>query len=65
MSDCLFCKIVAGEIPADIVAETEHTVAFRDINDLPQVLEGRPVDVALAAAQWHRSARPSWPARSW
>lgn len=31
-ADCLFCKIVAGEIPAEIVAETEHTVAFRDIN---------------------------------
>ncbi len=30
--DCLFCKIVAGEIPADKVGETEHTVAFRDIN---------------------------------
>ena len=30
--DCLFCRIVAGEIPATIVAETEHTVAFRDIN---------------------------------
>lgn len=32
MSDCLFCKIVAGEIPAEIVASNEHTVAFRDIN---------------------------------
>lgn len=32
MTDCLFCKIVAGDVPADIVAETEHTVAFRDIN---------------------------------
>lgn len=31
-SDCLFCKIIAGEVPADIVAETEHSVAFRDIN---------------------------------
>ena len=30
--DCLFCRIVAGEIPADVVSETEHTVAFRDIN---------------------------------
>ncbi|MCW2768794.1 MAG: histidine triad nucleotide-binding protein [Aeromicrobium sp.] len=30
--DCLFCKIVAGQIPAEIVSETEHTVAFRDIN---------------------------------
>ncbi|MEO1202047.1 MAG: histidine triad nucleotide-binding protein [Pseudomonadota bacterium] len=32
MIDCLFCKIVAGEIPADIVHETETTIAFRDIN---------------------------------
>ncbi|MEW2284626.1 MULTISPECIES: histidine triad nucleotide-binding protein [Streptomyces] len=31
-NDCLFCKIVAGEIPATIVRETETTVAFRDIN---------------------------------
>ena len=30
--DCLFCKIVAGEIPATIVAEDERTVAFMDIN---------------------------------
>jgi histidine triad (HIT) family protein len=30
--DCLFCKIVAGDIPAEIVAETDHTVAFRDLN---------------------------------
>ncbi|MER6342945.1 histidine triad nucleotide-binding protein [Streptomyces sp. NPDC001595] len=30
--DCLFCKIVAGQIPATIVRETETTVAFRDIN---------------------------------
>jgi histidine triad (HIT) family protein len=30
--DCLFCKIVAGEIPAEIVQEDEHTVAFMDIN---------------------------------
>ena len=30
--DCLFCKICAGEIPADIVMETDEIVAFRDIN---------------------------------
>lgn len=29
---CLFCRIVNGEIPAEIVAETEDCVAFRDIN---------------------------------
>lgn len=31
MPDCLFCKIVAGEIPADLVAESARTIAFRDI----------------------------------
>ncbi|WP_033340052.1 histidine triad nucleotide-binding protein [Catenuloplanes japonicus] len=30
-ADCLFCKIVAGEIPADVVHETGATLAFRDI----------------------------------
>ena len=29
--DCLFCRLVAGEIPATIVRETDDTVAFRDI----------------------------------
>jgi histidine triad (HIT) family protein len=29
---CLFCRIVAGEIPADVVLETEHVLAFRDIS---------------------------------
>lgn len=31
-NDCLFCKIAAGEIPADVVREAEGWVAFRDIN---------------------------------
>jgi histidine triad (HIT) family protein len=31
-SDCLFCKISSGEIPADVVFESEDVVAFRDIN---------------------------------
>ena len=30
--DCLFCKIVAGSIPADEVHRDDHVVAFRDIN---------------------------------
>jgi histidine triad (HIT) family protein len=30
--DCLFCKIVAGEIPSEIVQEDEHSIAFMDIN---------------------------------
>jgi histidine triad (HIT) family protein len=32
MSDCLFCRIVAGEVPADVVAQTDAALAFRDIN---------------------------------
>jgi histidine triad (HIT) family protein len=31
MSDCLFCRIVAGEIPATVVHETDEVLAFRDI----------------------------------
>lgn len=30
--DCLFCRIAAREIPAQIVHETEHLLAFRDID---------------------------------
>jgi histidine triad (HIT) family protein len=30
-ADCIFCKILAGDIPADVVREDEHTVAFRDL----------------------------------
>jgi histidine triad (HIT) family protein len=30
--DCIFCKIVAGELPAERVDEDEHTIAFMDLN---------------------------------
>jgi histidine triad (HIT) family protein len=30
--DCIFCKILAGELPAQTVQEDDHTVAFLDIN---------------------------------
>jgi histidine triad (HIT) family protein len=40
-NDCLFCRIVRKEIPAKIVAENEHCIAFRDIN--PQA----PVHVVI------------------
>jgi histidine triad (HIT) family protein len=32
MDDCVFCSIVAGDIPADIVAESDRAIAFRDLN---------------------------------
>jgi len=32
MSDCIFCKIIAGQIPAGFVYQDEHVVAFKDIH---------------------------------
>ena len=32
VTDCLFCRIVAGHLPAEIVAQNEYAVAFRDID---------------------------------
>src|SRR5262245_15824217 len=34
MSDCVFCKIVAGQIPSTRVHEDEHTLAFMDIGQV-------------------------------
>jgi histidine triad (HIT) family protein len=31
-ADCLFCRIVAGEIPAAVVAQSDTALAFRDVN---------------------------------
>ena len=30
--DCLFCKILKGDIPADVIFESDSAIAFRDIN---------------------------------
>ena len=32
MTDCIFCKIAAGEIPADVIYQDDEVVAFRDLN---------------------------------
>ena len=32
MSDCLFCKIVTGDIPAEKVFENDHVIGFQDLN---------------------------------
>lgn len=37
MSDCIFCKIVAGEIPAKKIYEDEHVLAFHDIRPVAPV----------------------------
>jgi histidine triad (HIT) family protein len=46
--DCLFCRIVAKEIPATVVHETDTTLAFRDI--APKA----PVHVLIIPKQHHR-----------
>ncbi|MBR4305280.1 MAG: HIT domain-containing protein, partial [Ruminiclostridium sp.] len=35
--DCIFCKIVKGEIPSDKVYESENVIAFKDINPMAPV----------------------------
>ena len=37
MSDCIFCKIVAGEIPCNKVLENDKFLAFHDINPVAKV----------------------------
>ena len=50
VTDCLFCKIVAREVPADIVLETDRALAFRDIN--PQA----PTHVLVVPKEHFRDA---------
>ena len=54
--DCIFCKIVAGDIPADVVHETEHSLAFRDLEpQAPTHVLLIPVGLAIVqqlAAFW-------------
>jgi histidine triad (HIT) family protein len=47
--DCLFCRIVAGEIPATVVKEGEGVLAFQDVN--PQA----PTHVLVISRAHHRN----------
>jgi histidine triad (HIT) family protein len=53
-ADCVFCGIVAGTIPGEIVHESETTVAFRDLNPVAPthvlVVPRRHVDSAAAVS---------------
>jgi len=71
--DCIFCKILAGELPATIVAEDERTIAFMDIapatrghalviprEHVPDLLSVRDEDLlAVALAARRLAARMS------
>jgi histidine triad (HIT) family protein len=48
--DCLFCKIVAKEIPSEVVRETANVLAFRDINP------GAPTHVLVIPKEHIKSA---------
>jgi histidine triad (HIT) family protein len=37
MEDCIFCKIIAGQIPSDIVYHDDTVIAFKDIHPVTQV----------------------------
>jgi histidine triad (HIT) family protein len=67
--DCLFCKIVAGELPSQRIDENQRTVAFMDIspatrghalvvprNHVTDLLEADPEDVAAVAIAAQRLA---------
>ena len=56
--DCLFCKIISGEIPSQVVRETDHTLAFLDIN---------PVHAGhtLVVPKWHATDLFEVSSESW
>jgi histidine triad (HIT) family protein len=69
MSDCLFCGIIAGEIPGAIVHQDETLVAFKDINPqaplhvlivprkhIASLNELKPEDDALVGSMFRRAA---------
>lgn len=51
--DCVFCKIVTGDIPADVLGRTEHAIAFRDLN--PQA----PFHALVAPLDHHENVAAS------
>ncbi|HEX8977459.1 MAG TPA: HIT family protein [Solirubrobacteraceae bacterium] len=68
--DCLFCKIIAGELPGQIVAEDDGAIAFMDINPATRghllvvprahvrnVLEAQPEDLQATILTAQRMAR--------
>lgn len=69
MSDCVFCRIVAGQIPSTRVHEDEHTLAFMDIGQVnpghvlvavkPHVESILALDESLAGAVFRATARVS------
>ncbi|HYE81183.1 MAG TPA: histidine triad nucleotide-binding protein [Clostridia bacterium] len=51
MSDCIFCRIVSGEIPCSLVYQDDRVMAFKDINPLA------PVHILIISKQHIESAQ--------
>jgi len=51
--DCIFCKIVAGEVPADVLGRNDHAVSIKDLN--PQA----PFHALVITVDHHRDAAAS------
>ena len=49
--DCIFCKIVAGEIPATRIAEDERTITFMDINPATREIDHDDLAAVATAAK--------------
>jgi histidine triad (HIT) family protein len=69
MSDCLFCKLIAGEIPGAIVYQDDTLVAFKDVNPqaplhvlivprkhIPSLNDLTPADDQLVGSMFRRAA---------
>lgn len=69
MSDCLFCKVIAGDLPGAFVHQDDALVAFRDINPqaplhvlivprrhIPTLNDLTPADDELVGAMFRRAA---------
>jgi histidine triad (HIT) family protein len=54
-SECIFCRIILGELPGTIVFEDEHVVAFRDIEPIS------PVHILIAPREHIRSVHEVQP----
>ena len=51
--DCIFCKIVAGEVPADVLGRNDHAVSIKDLN--PQA----PFHALVISVDHHDNAAAS------
>ena len=60
-SDCLFCRIVRKEVPAEIVYESDDVVAFRDINpQAPTHVQVIPKRHVAKIADFDAASDSSW-----